>query len=471
MNAIASPTDRSDQSYVAELLDGEPALLTSLDFGPNVAQGIGDGPSLLIGDQSEIALLASAQVSRLDYRMALLAKPGDSVLVRRQVREFEDYLADSLSQENVTYLHGRADDPRPVTLQARTSGTMLETLAQLAQKSGGLTLKPYLTTGHSWRLAQTLGEATKCCIHVCGPSPRLTQRVNDKLWFGQFARRILGDHATPPTRAAYGPAAAAGLVSQIAKTSSQIIVKVPDSAGSAGNLHLEGATVRGKSLDDLRHFLLHRLRTFGWQDTYPILVGVWDENVRCSPSAQVWVPRFQDGPPVIEGIFEQHVQDSVAAFVGGARSTLPQVLQDRLSAEASRIAAILQRLGYFGRCSLDAVIFRTSDGADNIHWIECNGRWGGVSIPMTVADGLCEGQPAPAISVVQELHPDRQMQTKELLQRLSDLLLRVGHDKTGIVVMSPPEHDNGAHINLLSLSQTQVACDEILNEAMQRILN
>ena len=450
MNAIISPTDRSDQSHVAELLDGEPALLTSLDFGPSVAQGIGDGPSLIIGDQSEIALLASAQVSRLDYRMALLAKPGDSVLVRRQVREFEDYLADSLSQENVAYLHGRADDPRPVTLQARTSGTMLEALAQLAQKSGGLTLKPYLTTGHSWRLAQTLGEATKCCIHVCGPSPRLAQRVNDKLWFGQFARRILGNHATPPTRAAYGPAAAAGLMSQIAKTSSQIVVKVPDSAGSAGNLRFEGATVREKSLDDVRHFLLHRLRTLGWQDTYPILVGVWDENVRCSPSAQIWVPRFQDGPPVIEGIFEQRVQGSVAAFVGGARSTLP---------------------GYFGRCSLDAVIFRTSDGADNIHWIECNGRWGGVSIPMTVADGLCAGQPAPTISVVQELHPGRQMQTKELLQRLGDLLFRVGRDKTGIVVMSPPEHDNGAHINLLSLSQTQVACDEILNEAMQRILD
>ncbi len=466
-----STANCADQNLITEMLDGEPALLSSLDFGPCVAQGIGDGPSLLIGDQSEIALLASAQVSRLDYRMALLAKPGDSVLVRRQVRDFENYLANNLGQRNVTYLHGLADDARPITQQARTSGKMLETLAHSARRSGGLTLKPYLTTGHSWRLAQTLGEATKCCIHVCGPSPRLAQRVNDKLWFGQFARRILGDHATPPTRAAYGPAAAAGLVSRIAKTSGQIVVKVPDSAGSAGNLRLEGTTVRGKSLDDLRHFLLHRLRTFGWQDTYPILVGVWDENVRSSPSVQIWVPRVQDGPPVIEGIFEQRVQDSVAAFVGGSRSTLPQVLQDRLSAEASRIAGILQRLGYFGRCSLDAVIFRTANRADNIHWIECNGRWGGVSIPMTVAGGLCAGQPAPAISVMQKLSPGRNMQTKELLQRLGDLLFRVGHDKTGVVVMSPPEHDNGAHINLLSLSQTQIGCDKILNEAMQRILD
>ena len=279
MTVTISPNDREDKSHVQELLDGEPALLTSLNFGPRVAQGIGDGPSLLIGDQSEIALLTSAQVSRLEYRMALLAKPGDSVLVRRQVRDFENYLVDNLGQDNVTYLHGRADDPRPVTQQARTSGKMLEMLARSADRSGGLTLKPYLTTGHSWRLAQTLGEATKCCIHVCGPSPRLAQRVNDKLWFGQFARRILGDHATPPTCAAYGPAAAAGLVCRISKTSDQIVVKVPNSAGSAGNLRIEGATVRKKSLDDLKHFLLRCLRTFGWQDTYPILVGVWDENV------------------------------------------------------------------------------------------------------------------------------------------------------------------------------------------------
>lgn len=463
--------DYKDQRIFAELLEGEPALLSSLDFGPRVEQGIGDGPSLLVGDQSEIALLASAQVSRLDYRMALLANPGDSVLVRQQVRDFEDYLANNLGQENVSYLHGNIDDARPVMQQSRTSGRILKTLAKATKRSGGLTLKPYLSTGHCWRLAQTLGEATKCCIHVCGPSPRLAQRVNDKLWFGQIACRILGNHATPPTRAAYGPAAAAGLVRRISKAGDQVVVKVPDSAGSAGNLRLERSTVRGKSLDDLRKFLLHRLHAFGWNNKYPILVGVWDENVTCSPSAQIWVPRVQDGPPVVEGIFEQRVRDSAATFVGASRSILPQVLQNRLSAEASRIAGIFQQLGYFGRCSLDAVIVRAADGVDKIHWIECNGRWGGVSIPMTVAGSLYANQPAPAISIVQELRPDSQMKTKQILQRLGDLLFCVGNDLEGIVVMSPPEHNNGALINLLSLSQTQVSSDEIMNEAMRRVLD
>ena len=465
------PVDFADQKLIEELLESEPALLSSLDFGPRVAQGISDGPSLLIGDQSEIALLASAQGSRLDYRMALLAKPGDSVLVRQRVRDFEDYLADYLGQEHVYYFHARSDDARPVAQHTSTIGNLLETLADTARRSGGMTLKPYLTTGHIWRLAQTLSKATNCCIHVCGPSPRLTQRVNDKLWFGQVARRILGNHATPPTRAAYGPAAAAGLVSRIGKAGNQVVVKVPDSAGSAGNLRLEKATVRGKSLDDLRKFLLRRLHAFGWKDKYPILVGVWDENVTCSPSAQIWVPHVQDGPPVVEGIFEQRVRDSMAVFVGAARSTLPQALQGRLGDEASHIARIFQRLGYFGRCSLDAVIFCTADGADEIHWIECNGRWGGVSIPMTVAGALFANQPAPAISIVQELRPGRQMQTQEILRRLGDLLFCASDDMEGIVLMSPPEDDNGGRINLLSLSQTQISSDEILKEAMRRVLD
>ncbi len=464
------PMDCADRRLVAELLESEPALLSSLDFGPRVVQGSGDGPSLLIGDQSEIALLASPQASRLDYRMALLAKPGDSVLVRHQVHDFEDYLANSLGKKNVSYLHGLTDDARPVTQQARTSGRILRTLAKAAQRSGGLTLKPYLTTGHSWRLAQTLSEATKCCIHVSGPSPRLARRVNDKLWFGQIARRVLGNHATPPTRAAYGPAAAVGLVSQISKAGNQVVVKVPDSAGSAGNLRLERAMIQGKSHDELRQFLLNRLHSFGWNDKYPILVGVWDETVTCSPSAQIWVPLVQDGSPVVEGIFEQRVRDSTATFVGASRSALPQALQGHLSAEASRIAGILQRLGYFGRCSLDAVIFRAAGGVNKIHWIECNGRWGGVSIPMTVAGALCGNNSTPAISIVQELRTGSRMQTKELLHRLGDLLFRPSHNKDGIVVMSPPEHDNGALINLLSLSQTQFGSDEILNEAMRRVL-
>ena len=65
--------DRECHLIAQDYLRDEPALVSSLDFGAFVAQGTGAGPSVLIGDQSEISLLSSAVDTNLDHRMALLA--------------------------------------------------------------------------------------------------------------------------------------------------------------------------------------------------------------------------------------------------------------------------------------------------------------------------------------------------------------------------------------------------------------
>lgn len=283
-------------------LRDEPAFVSSLDFGPFVAQGCGPGPSVLIGDQSEINLLGSMSGLRLDHRMALLARNGDTVLVRNRETGFETYLAEFLGLKEVTFVQVDNDPLRPVAKQVCLSPSLRGALAQTARNKGGLTLKAYLTTGNTWRLAKAIGEISGACIHVCGPSPRATRRANDKLWFNQLIKKILGTHATPPTLAAYGPAAAAGLARKISRSAGQVIIKVPESAGSAGNIRLEGALLQSMSLVEVRQFLLDRLRSIGWQDSYPILVGVWDRNVSHSPSVQLWIPRKSDGMPLVEGI-------------------------------------------------------------------------------------------------------------------------------------------------------------------------
>lgn len=467
---VSSSTERRLDEDIAEaLLRDEPALVSSLDFGPFVRQGIGNGPSLLIGDQSEIALVSPVTGSRLEYRMALLARPGDSVLVRHRDADFETYLSAYLTLVNVKFHQA---DPRshiPTTRQAWTSQKWVDTFAAVAQKRSGLTIKPYLTTGHAWRLAQAIGERSGQIVYVSGPSARVTRRANNKLWFTELARRVIGQDATPPTRAAYGPAATAGLVRQISNETDQVIVKVPDSAGSAGNLRLESATIRERSLRDLRQFLLGRLYAVGWHDSYPLLVGVWDKNVICSPSVQLWVPHVSQSEPKVEGIFEQRVQTSAATFVGASRSTLQRTIQDQLGMEATRIATVLQRLGYFGRCSLDAVICRTPDAPSLIHWIECNGRWGGVSIPMTASGQLLGNPPPNAISIVQEMLPEQHLSTKDLLLKLKDLLFKTNESQTGLIVLSPPHHPKGALINLLAAAETQQAVDDMLHDAMRRL--
>lgn len=469
MTMLAEPNPCSEERIADALRRDEPALVSSLDFGPFVRQGSGDGPALLIGDQSEISLLGLAPASPLEYRMALLARPGDHVLLHRRAPAFESYLRDQLGLTDVTFHQVSEAGRGPLTRQAWTSPAWVNHFAAVTADHGGLTIKSYLTTGNTWRLAKAIGEQAAQIVHVGGPSPRMTRRANDKLWFARLARRVIGETATPPTLAAYGPAATAGLVRRIGRLADQVIVKVPDSAGSAGNLRLDSAAVRGRTLSALRTLLMGRLHAVGWRDSYPLLVGVWDRDVICSPSVQMWLPCLSDGAPRIDGIFEQHVRDDVATFVGATRSTLPQKIQDQLHHQATRIARVLQRLGYFGRCSLDAVVCQSSGEPPAIHWIECNGRWGGVSIPMTAAAQIVPNTNTDAISIVQELLPARWLDTTALLQQLQGLLFHAGKSKAGLIIGSPPAHPEGPLINLLGVAPTQARADALMGEAMRRL--
>jgi hypothetical protein len=48
------------------------------------------------------------------------------------------------------------------------------------------------------------------------------------------------------------------------------------------------------------------------------------------------------------------------------------------------MARVFQRLGYLGRCSFDAILLEN----ERLELIECNARWGGASLPMTLMNRL-----------------------------------------------------------------------------------
>lgn len=460
---------KNGQSIAERLVADEPALLGSLDFGAFVAQGTGHGPSLLVGDQTEINLFSSAPETSLDYRMSHLASAGDIVLVRKRDADFETYLAEHVGVENVTFLEVAPTDNSCVARLSAASPVLNDGFAEIAAKSGGLTLKFYLTTGHVWRLAQTIGRAAQQVVHVCGPSPRVTTRCNDKLWFAQLTRSVLGKDAIPPTMSAYGPAATAALVSRISKTAPQVIVKVPDSAGSAGNVRVSSAQLSGKTITETREFLLDRLHATGWQDRYPVLVGVWDENVTSSPSVQMWIPKIGEGQPCADGVFEQRLLGDMAAYVGAAKSCLPEFVQCKLICDAKQFAAVLQQIGYYGRCSFDAVICADENGRDAIHWIECNGRWGGVSIPMTAVNSSRVLQSFEGLLILQETLQDRRINTADMLRMLDDLLFRHSAPASGIIVLSPPTAIRGTMVNWMIVAETQAEANELSELAISRL--
>ena len=194
---IGTPDNYRLAKIAERLRRDEPAFKTSSDFGPFVRQGTGHGPSVLIGDQSVIELYGGLPGSMLDYRMALLAKPGDVAIVRQRSRAFEAYLQDQFGARRPVVLKAEASNLAPVARQCRTVARLSEALTSRLREAGTLTLCSYMTTGHDWRLAKVLGECIGRPLHIHGAAPRIARRVNDKLWFWRLARKFGGVEGVP----------------------------------------------------------------------------------------------------------------------------------------------------------------------------------------------------------------------------------------------------------------------------------
>jgi hypothetical protein len=189
------------------------------------------------------------------------------------------------------------------------------------------------------------------------------------------------------------------------------------------------------------------------------MVGVWDCAVLGSPSVQTWIPRLEDGLPAIEGIFDQVVEGEAGEFVGAVPSGVPAQWQRRLAHDAMLLACLFQRLGYFGRCSFDAVLTGEHYDAAVVHWIECNGRWGGTSVPMTLANRLVGDWGSRCFMIVQRSGLRiRRCDVSRALDLLGPLLYRSGKTIGGVVLLTPGglETGTGLHFLLLGTSDTEV---------------
>ncbi len=457
------------EEIAAALVRDEPALVSSLDFGPFVRQGIGPGPSVWIGDQVGIPLFLPDQVGNYDHRLAPLARDGDIVVVRTRVPAFEAYLADYPGIGGVTFLEADAKSLSPVAAQCRSEPQLRNVLIAALQDRGAMTIQPYVANGHAWRLAADLGAEAELAVHVAGPGPRVMRRSNDKLWFWELARKIAGVGSVPPTWAAYGPAAAAGHVARLIRRHGQVVLKVPNSAGGAGNIRIDGTKLSAYTISVIREFLIRHLSALGWDGTYPVLVGVWESGVTRSPSAQVWIPAQGDGPPEVLGLFEQAVEGDAGVFIGARPACLPSALKARMIDEAIAIGSVLQRIGYFGPCSFDAVLRTGSAGETELHWIECNGRWSGVSIPLVAAKMRRRGHGAGGLVIFQDrLAAHGVSGIIEVCTALEDLLFRQGTSE-GIMIMSPPPPGDRLTFNAVSMAESQMRAEEIARAAFLRI--
>jgi hypothetical protein len=462
------------EALATRLLAHEPTLNRVDMFGPCVRSGMSDAPALFLEDHSEISLFRPGEES-LEYRSFLLTGEDDVFLVGgRRFPAFEAYCRDVLGIGSGTVLEVEPVPDRrlvkPLALRCAEHAAHLKTLCDITQLKGGLNIVPYIGTGNAWLLASAIAAQSRAEVSVAAAPPRLTRRVNDKLWFLERVRETLDGNASPLTYSAFGPAALAARIRALGSRSPRVAVKVPDSAGSLGNVMIRSETIVGKPLAQIRQSILDVLAARGWQSTYPLMVGIWDYPVMASPSVNVWIPHREDGPPIIEGVFTQVLRGEKATFVGAEPSDLPKPVEDRVLLGAACLAQYFQNLGYFGRCGFDAILVGNSIDRAVIHWIECNGRWGGVSIPITVANRLVGDWAKKSIIIVQRTHlrmPPRPLDA--VLERLKGHLFSPANNQEGVVLLAPGRLIDGSGLNVMVIAHTRSNAKGHL-EAVMRML-
>jgi hypothetical protein len=228
---------------------------------------------------------------------------------------------------------------------------------------------------------------------------------------------------------------------------------MPDSAGGVGNVVLDPDVVTALDHDGLLAHIWEQTGRAGRGWSFPLLVGAWDDPIVDSPSVQLWVPQRGDGLPVVEGVFSQVLRGAKGAFVGAAPTWLPAAWQQRLADEAVRLAFLFQELGYVGRCSFDAVL--TGDDLDSaaVHWVDANGRWGGVSIALTAANRLVGDWQRRPFVIVQRSRlrmPPRSLPA--VLDEIGPAGFRPSDGRTGAVVLAPCRLVDGTGMNLMVLA-------------------
>ena len=462
-DAEVSPSERDRIAVLAaRLLADEPALSDTHVFGPRVRSGLDDGPSLCFEDHSQVSLFSVTEDTPLEYRTLLLAGDGDFMVIGGpRFLDFEAYCRNSLRLGHVEVRSPHKSTTGkfvPTSKRCIADRRLFEEICELAAEHGRLNIVPYIGTGNAWELAGRISSCIETPVCVAAPPPRLTRRVNDKLWFTARVRDVLNRQASPLTYSVFGPAALAARVASLATRHPLVVIKVPDSAGSLGNLVFRSPDIDGLPLHALRQRIVDILAERGWLGGYPLIVGVWDQPVIASPSVNIWIPRPENGTPIIEGIFTQTLSGDEGEFIGAEPSELPYAMWQRLTHESAMLACLLQELGYFGRCGFDAVLVGDSlDGAD-VHWVECNGRWGGVSIPITLANRLVGNWRRRSVVIVQRTKlemPPRSFAS--VLEILEDRLLRRPSNATGVVLLTPGRVVDGSGLNLMVLAETKAA--------------
>nr|MDJ0976626.1 hypothetical protein [Planctomycetota bacterium] len=207
-----------------------------------------------------------------------------------------------------------------------------------------------------------------------------------------------------------------------------------------------------------------------WQGDEPVLAVVW-EQTDLSPSTQLWIPPLGLGPPRLEGIYVQILEGPNRIFVGSRPSPLPMAVHRRLAEAATAVATALQAMGYAGRCSFDHLVVGDPADEPRLLFTECNGRWGGTSLPMSLVDRLRPGSTRPPYRAQDLVHEGLVGMTfPEVLERVGDELFdpRTGSGRYVFYNVGPLEPVG--KIDVIAFGETQADAERAMTEELPPLL-
>jgi hypothetical protein len=450
--------DAADR-LAAKLLLEQPELAAAERFQDLVPTRLNPVPTLHLDDLSELGQgIPETDLRFFQERARLRAGGGDVIAASSEpVYGQEAYFRERLGLGSAEWIYPDSPDFSLRLAEACWNDEDIrEFLISRIQRGELSAIHPHMGATSVWELAAKLREAARRPLKVIAPPPRLCRWVNDKIAFAELVRRLFGSEFVPKTESAWNIPTLAGRVIALAGTSESIGVKLPDGAGGGGNIVLKSSSIQGKTQGEVERELRALISDICWDADSELLVDVWERDVLCSPSAQFWVPPIGDGPPVAEGIFAQTMEGEEGVFVGAAPVALPDVCAHEIAERCWLLARVFQRLGYIGRCSFDVILVGERLENCRIEFIECNGRWGGTSLPMTLLNRLLGDWSSRAffVEMFQQIDGLELVTFREFLDWYGDDVFDVRTLQGSIIPFNPGQLRQRAGISIILLGRS-----------------
>jgi len=327
------------------------------------------------------------------YQLRSRTRAGEGdffAATKEELKDYEAYNQKYLKLGNPQFLFvgGSDEDAFYITKGVSNNKSVFSELSEIAKKGGLGMIHPYMGVYAAWELAANLSKGSPEPIKVLSPPPPMTNFANNKSKFTALVIDLLGEENVTKSLSSAEPKQIAKNLKKLSKDYKELALKIATYTSGMGNALFSGEKVAAMKDDEVLRLVEDYLVTHEWDKKESVLAVEWKHDVLQSPSTQTWIPPKEDGLPIIEGVYEQFLIGPKRVFEGSSPSILGKDLQEKMARNSFLIAMVFQEMGYIGRCSFDLIISGKKFETSIDSFVECNGRWGGTSIPMSLVNRI-----------------------------------------------------------------------------------